>query len=161
MTAPTEHRSAAEQARFEAALTHMFEHSIAFNAVLGLKVTSLLPGAVRLHLPMKPGLIGHFTHGRIHGGAISATLDALGGLALMVALAERHPADSAEQVMHRFGRFGTIDLRVDYLRPGLGSGFVASAEVTRLGGRVGSVQTRLHDEQGCLVATGAAAYVVA
>jgi uncharacterized protein (TIGR00369 family) len=159
MTEPR--RSADEQARFEAALTHMFEHSIRFNAVLGLQVLSLRPGDVRLALPMKEDLIGHFSHGRIHGGAISATLDALGGLALMVELAQRHPADSAEQVMQRFGRFGTIDLRVDYLRPGLGAGFSASAEVTRLGGRVGSVLCRLHSNDGTLIATSSAAYVVA
>ncbi|MBT9486063.1 MAG: thioesterase family protein [Rubrivivax sp.] len=157
----TDRRSAAEQARFETALTHMFEHSIRFNAVLGLTVASLAPGEVQLRLPMKEDLVGHFSHGRIHGGAISATLDALGGLALMVELAERHPADSAEQVMQRFSRFGTIDLRVDYLRPGLGTHFVGRAEVTRLGGRVGSVQCRLHNDQGTLIATSAAAYVVA
>jgi uncharacterized protein (TIGR00369 family) len=160
MTA-AERRSAEEQVRFEAALTEMFEQRITFNGVLGLKVESLTPGAVRLRLPMKPELVGHFTYGRLHGGAISATLDALGGLALMVELAERHPAESAEQVMHRFGRFGTIDLRVDYLRPGIGTHFVGSAEVTRLGGRVGSVQTRLVNQEGTLIATGAAAYVVA
>jgi acyl-coenzyme A thioesterase PaaI-like protein len=56
----------------------------------------------------------------------------------MVAIAERHPADNTMQVMHRFSRMGTIDLRIDYLRQGLGQHFVASAEVTRLGGRVGS-----------------------
>jgi uncharacterized protein (TIGR00369 family) len=160
MTAP-DRRSPAEQARLEAALVEMFEHSIRFNTVLGLRVESLAPGGVRVRLPMQPDLIGHFTHGRIHGGAISATLDALGGLALLVELSERHPGDDADQVMARFGRFGTIDLRVDYLRPGKSSHFTASAEVTRLGGRVGSVQTRLHDESGTLVATGSAAYVIA
>lgn len=154
-------RGTDEQARFEAALLEMFEQRITFNGVLGLKVESMVPGAVRLRLPMKPELVGHFTYGRLHGGAISATLDALGGLALMVELGERHAADSAEQVMHRFGRMGTIDLRVDYLRPGLGTHFVAAAEVTRLGGRVGSVHTRMTNQDGTLIATGSAAYVVA
>jgi uncharacterized protein (TIGR00369 family) len=158
---PAARRSADDQARFEAGLAHMFEQRITFNAVLGLKVESLVPGDVRLRLPMKPDLVGHFAFGRLHGGAISATLDALGGLALMVELAERHPAETTEQVMHRFSRFGTIDLRVDYLRPGLGTHFVARAEVTRLGGRVGSVHTRMVNQDGTLIATGSAAYVVA
>ena len=161
MTSTAPRRSPAEQQKFEAALRHMFEHSISFNEVLGLQVTSLDPAGVAVKVPMRPELVGQFSHGRLHGGAISATLDALGGLALMVALAERHPADSAEQVMQRFGRFGTIDLRVDYLRPGLGAWFDASAEVTRLGGRVGSVQTRMRDQHGTLIATSSAAYVVA
>ena len=154
-------RSAEQQARLDAALVQLFERDICFNAVLGLKVESLAADDVRVSLAMRPDLIGHAQHGRLHGGVTSATLDALGGLALMVALAERHPADSADQVMARFGRFGTIDLRVDYLRPGLGKHYTGRAEVTRLGGRVGSVQTRLHDEKGSLVATGSAAYVVA
>ena len=157
----SERRSAEEQARFEQLLTHMFEHSISFNEVLGMKVESVAAGGVRVRVPMRRELVGHFSTGRLHGGAISATLDALGGLALMAELAERHPAESAEQVMQRFSRFGTIDLRVDYLRPGHGRHFVATAEVTRLGGRVGSVQTRMHNDEGTLIATGSAAYVVA
>lgn len=64
------------------------------------------------------------------------------------------------QVMHRYSRLGTIDLRVDYLRPGLGKHFTASAEVVRLGGRVGSTQMRLVNDEDTLIATAAAAYVV-
>jgi acyl-coenzyme A thioesterase PaaI-like protein len=48
-----------------------------------------------------------------------------------------------------------------HLRPGLGPHFDASAEVLRLGGRIGNTQMRLLNDQGTLVATGAAAYVVA
>jgi hypothetical protein len=36
--APLLPRSAEEQARFEAALVELFEHKIAFNQVLGLKI---------------------------------------------------------------------------------------------------------------------------
>jgi uncharacterized protein (TIGR00369 family) len=109
---------------------------------------------------MRPELVGHYQHGRLHGGVISATLDAMAGLAIMVALGEKHPEESAEQVMHRFSRLGTIDLRIDYLRQGIGSHFTASAEVLRLGGRVGSVQMRLINDEHVLVATGAASYML-
>ena len=78
----------------------------------------------------------------------------------MVAIAERHPGENTSQVMHRFIKMGTIDLRVDFLRPGLGQHFVATAEVTRLGGRVGATQMRLHNDAGKLLATAAAAYIV-
>jgi uncharacterized protein (TIGR00369 family) len=154
-------RSAEEQARFEAALVELFEHKIAFNQVLGLKIESVRPGDVRGRIDMRPDLVGHHTYGRLHGGVISSVLDAMGGLALMVGIAERHPHDNALQVMSRFAKMGTIDLRVDYLRQGLGRHFIASAEVTRLGGRIGSTQMRLVNDAGTLVATAAAAYVVA
>ncbi len=154
-------RSTEEQARLDAALIELFEQKITFNQVLGLKVASVRPGDVRGLITMRPELVGHYSYGRLHGGVISATLDAMGGLALMVGIAERHPHDTMQQVMQRFSRMGTIDLRVDYLRPGLGRHFVASAEPTRLGGRIGSTQMRLVNDEGTLIATAAAAYVVA
>jgi uncharacterized protein (TIGR00369 family) len=160
-TAPLVPRSAEEQARLEALLVELFEQRITFNQTLGLKILGVKPGAVQGRIEMRPELVGHYAYGRLHGGVISATLDAMGGLALMVGIAERHPHDDAMQVMQRFARMGTIDLRVDYLRPGLGQHFIASAEVTRLGGRIGSTQMRLVNDEGLLLATGAAAYVVA
>lgn len=153
-------RSPAEQAELEASFTDLFERRICFNEVLGLKVESLDPAGVKMRLTMRPELVGHYLYGRLHGGVISAALDATGGNAVMVALSEKHPHETPEQVMHRFARIGTIDLRIDYLRPGLGSHFIASAEVIRLGGRVASVQMRLSSNTGELVATGAAAYIV-
>jgi uncharacterized protein (TIGR00369 family) len=153
-------RSAEEQQRLDAALADLFEQRITFNHTLGLTVLSARAPEPRIRFDMRPELVGHFLYGRLHGGVISATLDAMGGFALMVAIGEKHADESTAQVLHRFGRMGTIDLRVDYLHPGMGAHFIASAEVTRLGGRIGSTQMRLVNDQGALIATGAAAYVI-
>ena len=67
---------------------------------------------------------------------------------------------AAEQVAHRFGRIGTIDLRTDFLHQGIGREFTATGTITRLGGRIASVQMRLENESQLLIATAAAAYVV-
>ena len=159
--APPKRRSVEQQQQLEQALTELWEQRISFNQLLGLKMLSLKAGDVRVRLDMRPELVGHYAYGRLHGGVISATLDALGGMALMVELGETHADESADQVMHRFGRMGTIDLRVDFLRPGLGQHFIGRAEVTRLGGRIGSTQMRLVNDQGVLIATAAASFVVA
>lgn len=153
-------RSPEEQARLHAQLTELFEQRITFNAVIGLRVLSLTPGDVRGQLDMKPDLVGHFAYGRLHGGVISTVLDAMGALALMVEIGEHHPHETTAQVMHRFSRFGTIDLRVDFLRQGVGRHFVAHTEVMRLGGRVGSTQMKLVNDEGTVIATAAAAYIV-
>ncbi|MBL8288800.1 MAG: thioesterase family protein [Rubrivivax sp.] len=153
-------RSAEEQARFEHTLVTMFEEQISFNKLLGLTIDSVKPGDVRGRFAMRPELVGSFLHGRLHGGVISSVLDAMAGLALMVEIAAHHPHESAAQVLHRFVRMGTIDLRIDFLRQGIGRHFTATAKVTRLGGRIGSAQMALHDEGGQLIATGAASFVV-
>ena len=161
MTAPpAPRRSTTEQARLDAALTELFEQRITFNQTLGLKVLGFDANGPRLRFDMSPQLVGHYLYGRLHGGVISATLDATGGLALMWAIGEKHASETTPQVLHRFDKLGTIDLRVDYLRPGLGRHFVATAEVLRLGGRVASTQMRLVNDQGQLIATAAGAYIV-
>jgi uncharacterized protein (TIGR00369 family) len=109
---------------------------------------------------MREELIGNFVQGRLHGGMIAATLDTVGGLAVAVAIAEKHKGETAEQIGHRFNRVGTIDMRVDYLRPGMGRRFVATGRVIRLGGRIASVQMMLENDGGEAIATGTAAYVV-
>jgi len=153
-------RSASEQDRFEQALRLIFEQEIRFNQVLGLVVERLDAGSALIRFAMQPQLVGHFVHGRLHGGVISAVLDATAGCAVMMALADRHAQESADQAIARFSRVGTIDLRVDYLRQGLGRSFRASARVTRIGGRIASTQMELHNDAEVLLATGAASYIV-
>lgn len=149
-----------DQQRFETMMREVFENLIAFNKVIGFTIESFDPAEPRVRFDMKPELVGHFVYGRLHGGVISATLDAMGGLAVTAGIGEKHPSETAEQIMQRFAKVGTIDLRIDYLRPGIGTCFYASATVTRLGGRVGSTQMRLENERGVLIATGAASYIL-
>ncbi len=160
MTKPHAERTVAFEPEFVAALKEMFEQRIRFNEVLGLKVDRLDPQGAQGHIAMKPDLIGHFSHQRLHGGVISAGLDAMAGLALMAAIGARHMDESVEQRLHRFMRLGTIDLRVDYLRQAVGPRFTLSAQVLRLGSRVATTRMEFHGAEGVLLATGAAAYIV-
>ena len=153
-------RTPQEQSRLETMLRDMFEHRICFNELLGLKVCSFDPKAPTLSFAMRPDLVGHYLHGRLHGGVIAATLDTVAGLAVTVGIAEKFSAETAEQVAHRFGRVGTIDLRTDYLHQGVGNKFTATGQLTRLGGRIASVQMTLENEAGLLIATGSASYVI-
>jgi uncharacterized protein (TIGR00369 family) len=153
-------RSTKEQDELETAFRELFEKLIAFNQLIGMKVESMDPSAPRIRFDMRPELVGHFLFGRLHGGVISSVLDVTAGLALMCAIAEKHRNETTSQVMHRFAKFGTIDLRIDFLRPGNGEFFIATARVTRLGGRIGSTQMTLENDSGTLIATGSAAFVI-
>ena len=145
---------------FIAGLKSIFEEKIVFNQLLGLKITSLMPDRVTGRLDMRRELIGHYAHNRVHGGVISAGLDAMGGLAVMAAIGARHMDESPQQRLQRFGKLGTIDLRVDYLRPGVGDYFELRAEVLRLGSRVASTRMEFLGSDGKLFSTAAAAYIV-
>ena len=145
---------------FIAGLKRLFERDIPFNKLLGLQIDELGGTLVSGHLAMQPALIGHYLHERLHGGVISASLDAMGGLAAMAAIGARHMDETPAQRLQRFAKLGTIDLRVDYLRPAVGDRFVLRAQVLRLGSRVASTRMEFFGPQGRLLATGAAAYMV-
>ena len=141
----------------DAILRAIFEKKVPFNRLLGLKVVSTDPAAPRVRFDMRPDLIGNPTRQTLHGGVISAVLDVAAGFAIHLALVEKQRA-AAEEV--RFPNIGTVDLRVDYLRPGRGKHFIASGRVVRLGKRIAVTHMELVNDEGELIATGGAAYVV-
>ena len=148
------------EAEFVDGLRSIFEEKIVFNQVLGLKIESLRPTLVTARIDMRPELVGHFAYNRLHGGVISAGLDAMGGLAVMAAIGARHMDEPPLQRLHRFAKLGTIDLRVDYLRPGIGSHFTLRAEVLRLGSRVATTRMEFLGPDEQLMSSAAAAYIV-
>ena len=145
---------------FVAGLREIFEEKIVFNRVLGLKIVELRPQRVVGRIEMRPDLVGHYSFSRLHGGVVSAGLDAMGGLAVMAAIGARHMDEPPQQRLHRFGKLGTIDLRIDYLRPAIGERFELRAQVLRLGSRVASTRMEFLDSDGKLLSTGSAAYIV-
>ena len=145
---------------FVAMLKEMFEQRVVFNRVLGLQIDGVAPEGVTGHIVMRPELVGHFAHQRLHGGVISAGLDAMGGLAVMAAIGARHLDEAPLQRLQRFGKLSTIDLRVDYLRPGVGERFELRAQVMRLGSRVASTRMEFLGADGKLLSTGSGAYIV-
>jgi uncharacterized protein (TIGR00369 family) len=141
----------------EALLRKLFEESVAFNKVLGIKVESLDPDAPKLRFDMRPELIGNPRRQILHGGVISAVLDVTAGLAVCLAVSRQMTPEARQK---NFPILGTIDLRVDYLRPGRGHYFIATGRVVRLGNRVAVAHMELVNDAGELIATGGAAYMV-
>jgi uncharacterized protein (TIGR00369 family) len=148
------------ETEFVDGLRLIFEESIVFNKTLGLKITHITPERVAGRIDMCHALVGHYSYNRIHGGVISAGLDAMGGLAVMAAIGARHMDEAPLQRLHRFAKLGTIDLRIDYLRPGISEHFELRAEVLRLGSRVATTRMEFLGADGKLLSTGSAAYIV-
>lgn len=136
-----------------------FFAQIPFNQLLGIRIDSMSTEQVVMHLPMKAELIGNFLHGILHGGVVSSLLDVCGGaMALIGAFANHRHLPTAER-MAKLSKLGTIDLRIDYLRPGRGQLFIATATPLRAGNKVAVIRMELHNEEGVLVAVGTGTYL--
>ncbi len=137
-------------------LTRAVEAQIPFNRMLGLQLGDLGPDRTTLSFEMRDELVGNFARGSLHGGVISATLDVAGGMSAITAAVGTETSTMAE----RFAHLGTIDLRVDYLRPGIGTKFEATAYTLRAGNKVAVTRMELRDDSGDLIAVGTGTYLI-
>jgi uncharacterized protein (TIGR00369 family) len=129
-----------------------------FHRFLGLNADSFDMEKGRIRFDMREELVGNPHFKILHGGVIASILDIEGGLVLILDGAWRAETGAAANQFTLKG--GTIDLRVDYLRPGKGKRFVASGAILRRGNKVAVVHTELRNEQDELIATGTATYLV-
>lgn len=146
---------------FLSVVNELFNEKIPFNKLLGLKVESISRERVRVGFRMRDELMGHYQRGMVHGGAISTVLDVTGGLAAFMGVQEKMAGETLEAKLERFGRVSTIDIRVDFLRPGIGKKFIATAYALRTGKKVAVTRIELHNDKKELIAVGTGSYVVA
>jgi uncharacterized protein (TIGR00369 family) len=131
-------------------MRRLMEEQIPFNKLIGLQVIDAEGGKASLRFDFREELVGNFKMGILHGGVIAAALDVVGGAAVISGFQAGEPLKG----------MGTVDLRIDYLRPGNGKQFVATGLVMRQGRILSSTRMELHNEQGELIAIGAAIYRV-
>ena len=142
----------------EQAVRHMFS-LIPFNQLLELKIDDITHEYLSLHIDMRQELVGNFIHGILHGGVIATILDVAGGaMALLNTLERTHKMPQLERCT-QLANLGTIDLRIDYLRPGRGERFIAKAFPLRSGNKIAVVRMELHNEKDVLIAVGTGTYL--
>jgi uncharacterized protein (TIGR00369 family) len=133
-------------------VVQFMEEAIPFNAFLGVKVDHLAAGVCVLRLPWRAELVGDPFRPAVHGGVSATLIDTAGGAACF-SLLER-PTD----------RVSTVDMRVDYLRPGAGADLFCRGRVIRMGNRVAVTHMELFcgglDTAEGPIATGSGVYNV-
>ncbi|UCF88299.1 MAG: PaaI family thioesterase [bacterium] len=109
------------------------EDEVPFNRHMGFEVVHCEEGFVRVRIPFRPVFIGDPRRPALHGGIFSAVIDACGGLAVWTLF-------DVEDLI------STVDMRVDYLRPGPATTIIAESRVVRMGNRVSVVNTVVYPE---------------
>lgn len=142
------------------AIHDIFVERIPFNRVLGIDVVSLHHDCPEVRFSMRPDLVGNFNRGMLHGGVISAVHDLTGGLTAFLGVQQKLKDRPLAERVERFARIGTIDLRVDYLRPGLGEWFTCRGKPLRTGNKVAVAHMELFNDGGELISVATGAYTV-
>ncbi|MGE4318023.1 MAG: thioesterase family protein [Deferribacterales bacterium] len=141
-------------------LREVFEIETPFSSFLNIKV---LPDENRqpyLFMEMQDVCIGNYMQNILHGGIISTLLDIAGAVVAMESTLSRLNGHPKQDMMKKFEKLGTIDMRVDFLRPGRGKYFVAKGEIMRMGNKISVTRTELRNDENTLIAVGTGTYMV-
>lgn len=141
----SEERRLAELERWN----RQFVSLVPFNRALGIEVDTLGDGTARLRLPYRAELVGNPDSGVLHGGAITALLDAACGSAVFMKL-------------NRPVTIATLDLRIDYLGPAaVGRDVLCDTVCFKVTRHIAFVRgTAFHDD-GAAIATAAGTFMLA
>jgi uncharacterized protein (TIGR00369 family) len=149
-----------ERQHIYAKIAEVFSNHVPFHKVIGFKFDQLSLAGCQLSFKNKPELIGNFIQKILHGGVTATALDVVGGAMAAVGMMDKYPNADEQELGKRLSRIGTIDLRVDYVRPGRGESFYAKARLLRSGSKVAVVRMELHDEKDTLIALGTGTYMM-
>ena len=129
--------------------TRGFIDHIPHNRALGMKVLEFRRAEVVFSLPYDEKLVGNPDTGVLHGGAITALLDACSGAAVFAALTDWLP-------------IATLDLRIDYLRGGEpGRDIACRAHCYKLTRNVAFTRAvAYHDDEASPIATSAGTFML-
>lgn len=133
-------------------------NNVPFHRFLGLKAENFDVKNRCIFFDMQDSLVGNPDYKILHGGVIATLIDIEGAFVLIIDGAW-HPTKETTAMSSKM-QGGTIDLHVDYLRPGRGKRFVVSGTILRSGNKVAVVRTELRNEQKELIATGTATYLI-
>lgn len=139
-------------------LRSVYEDKMPFNRHIGLRIDTLTPEETILRIDMDNHLIGNYSKNVLHGGVLSSLIDVTGGLMASVEVLKRIEGSPPAEIAKRLGGMATIDMRVDFLRPGKGNHFISKGRIIRCGTTIALVQADVFSDSGRLIATGLANY---
>lgn len=134
--------------------------SPSFNDILDFSLDSSTFEEGVVTFELRDELIGNPIFRTLHGGVISSILDIAGGHIVYLQVFKEVREKSFDKQIERLSKIGTIDLRIDYLRPGRGKHFIAKGYILRMGTKVAVARMELHNEENLAIAVGTGTYTV-
>ena len=115
-----------------------------FHEWLGVELVSLDQTGVVIRMPWRAEFVSDPDRGYAHGGVLASLIDLAADYAVAARLGRGAP---------------TVDMRVDYHRAAMPGPLLARAAVVKLGGTLGTAETRIYDQHDNLIASGRALFM--
>lgn len=141
-------------------IKNVYDERMPFNHYLGVCVTELTLDRAVISISSRQELQGNYIQKILHGGVISSVIDLSGGIIAQSHAIKRMKNLSIGELMMRFFKMSTLNIRVDYLRPGAGKDFKCISRVIRAGNKVAVTQMEMFNEKDELISMGTGSYLI-
>ncbi len=141
-------------------LSYVYDEKMPFNKYLGIRVDSLDLEKVVVRTDMQDDLVGNYEQKILHGGVISSVIDLTGGIIAQANAISNMEGISIGEMAKNFAMMSTINMRVDYLRPGQGEYFLCEGTVVRTGNKVAVTRMEFYNNSRQLIAVGTGSYMI-
>ena len=141
-------------------LKDVYNQKMPFNRYLGIEVTDLTLERAIIHISSREELQGNYMQKILHGGVISSVIDLSGGIIAQAHAIRKMKDINIGDLIMRFGKMSTLNIRVDYLRPGAGKEFRCVSKVIRAGNKVAVTQMELFNDKDELISMGTGSYLI-
>lgn len=141
-------------------LKDVYNQKMPFNRYLGIDVTDLTLEKAVIQISSREELQGNYIQKILHGGVISSVIDLSGGIIAQAHAIRQMKDVSVGELILRFGKMSTLNIRVDYLRPGAGKDFRCVSKVIRAGNKVAVAQMELFNDKDELISMGTGSYLI-
>lgn len=141
-------------------IAHFWNNEMPFNKLLGFEIVQFDAKQSEVKFLWQDVLVGNPIQKILHGGVIASVLDLAGGVVAAANIIDQLEDLSSENLHRSLKNLGTIDLRTDFLIPGRGAEFIATARIIRSGSKVAVARMELHNENNDHIAFGTGTYMV-
>ena len=129
-----------------------------------LTIETMKSDSASMRFTNRDSLLGSFRSPNLHGGAIATVLDTVGSLAVFSNMIHNARGETVlekvEKLENGENRLGTVDMRIDYLRPGRGRSFLANSWILRRGSVIAVTRMELYNDEQTLIAVGTGTFAV-
>lgn len=138
----------------------VWDNHMPFHRHIKQKVLKFDSESSEIYLKNNDNVIIESSIRHLHGGVIAALMDNTGALLALTYFVERHSKFNSNYIIEKSQKIATLDLDINYLRPGAGEEFFCRGKLLNGSKRLVLAAMELRNEKNDLIAMATGKYMI-
>jgi uncharacterized protein (TIGR00369 family) len=141
-------------------IREVWDNHMPFHRHINQKVIRFDSESAEIYIKSNDNIIIEDSIKHLHGGVIAALLDNTGALLSLTYFVEKHSKFNIEYIVEKSQKIATLDLNINFLRPGAGQEFFCRGKLLNGSKRLVLAAMELRNEKNDLIAMATGKYMI-